>query len=100
MRPVPMSEKLPRVPLNVPKLARFVRLNAVLGSANCGSLVRLFTSHRSSNFDPSVILNSFERETWVQRSPGASKVFLPRVPVVNAAGYANALKLKYRFWAL
>jgi hypothetical protein len=34
IRALPRSEKLPRVPLNVPKFALLVRLNAPFGSAN------------------------------------------------------------------
>ena len=31
-------------------------------------------------------------DSWVQFSPGPMKVFRPRLPTVNAAGYANELK--------
>ena len=87
-----MSEKLPRVPLNVPKLARLVKLNCAFGSANCGSFVRLFTSQRISNLALSVILNSFESDTCVHRRPGPSNVFRPSVPGVNAAGICECVE--------
>ena len=81
-----MSEKLPRVPENVPKLVRLVRLNAEFGAANWGSLVTLFTSQRTLNFSLSRIGKSLDSESCVQRSPGASNKLRPAEPSVKAAG--------------
>ena len=52
-RPVPMSLKLPRVPVKVPNTEGSVVLNAALGGLKLWYLYRLLTSNRNWNFSRS-----------------------------------------------
>jgi len=94
MRDVPMSEKLPRpLPAKVPKLARFARLKAPFGLGNCGSFAGLLTSQRMLKTYLSPNRKSFDKDNWVQRSPGNSKVLRPSVPEAQHAAL-NSFKSK------
>src|SRR5687768_7820541 len=97
---VPTSENEPRVPAIRPNEAGLFRLKDDSGLLNWGFLNgKLFASRRIWKRARSPMLQYFVRDSWVQFRPGPRNVFRPRLPTVNAAGYANELKFAYGFCA-
>src|SRR6266481_5216640 len=98
--PVPTSENDPRVPGPLPNVDALFALYVELGFPKFGcEKGKLLPSRRSSKRTRSRICHHFASESCVHIRPGPSNVLRPRLPTVNAAGYANASNFRYGFCA-
>ena len=89
---VPISEKLPRVPLKVPNVARFVRLNAY-SDRRTGALCQIIDIPPKLEFRSFGDLKLLRKRHLRPSQSGRFERVAAQSPGVNGAGYANASKL-------